>query len=86
MKTVALWQKHKNYSIYGVQFHPERGMTYRKTMLKNFCYVIMKEILNELFEHKKRFCESSYDIPTAITAGEVNDSQIAAFLPFMGAV
>jgi len=44
----------------------------------------MKEILNELFEHKTLSRKRSYDILTAITAGEVNDSQIAAFLTVYG--
>jgi anthranilate phosphoribosyltransferase len=40
----------------------------------------MKEILNELFEHKTLSRKRAHDILKAITAGEVNDSQIAAFL------
>ncbi len=44
----------------------------------------MKEILNELFEHKTLSRKRSYDILTAITAGEVNDAQIAAFLTVYG--
>jgi anthranilate phosphoribosyltransferase len=44
----------------------------------------MKEILNELFEHKTLSRKRSYDILTAITAGEVNEAQIAAFLTVYG--
>ncbi|KQC32880.1 anthranilate phosphoribosyltransferase [Nonlabens sp. YIK11] len=44
----------------------------------------MKEILNELFEHKTLSRKRAHDILTAITAGEVNDSQIAAFLTVYG--
>lgn len=44
----------------------------------------MKEILNELFEHKTLSRKRAHDILTAITDGEVNDSQIAAFLTVYG--
>jgi anthranilate phosphoribosyltransferase len=44
----------------------------------------MKEILNELFEHKTLSRKRSYDILKAITAGEVNEAQIAAFLTVYG--
>jgi anthranilate phosphoribosyltransferase len=44
----------------------------------------MKEILNELFDHKTLSRKRAHDILTAITAGEVNDSQIAAFLTVYG--
>ncbi|AZQ45053.1 anthranilate phosphoribosyltransferase [Nonlabens ponticola] len=44
----------------------------------------MKEILNELFDHKTLSRKRAHDILTAITAGEVNDAQIAAFLTVYG--
>jgi hypothetical protein len=80
MKTVNIKQKHMlNYSIYGVQFHPERVMTQGKNDAQELflasCYKL-KELTTKL----KTLRESLYDILTAITAGEVNDSQIAASL------
>ncbi len=44
----------------------------------------MKEILNELFEHKTLSRKRAHDILTAITAGQVNEAQIAAFLTVYG--
>lgn len=44
----------------------------------------MKAILQELLEHKTLSRQRAYDILTSITQGEVNDSQIAAFLTVYG--
>jgi anthranilate phosphoribosyltransferase len=44
----------------------------------------MKAILQELMEHKTLTRQRAYDILTSITQGEVNDSQIAAFLTVYG--
>ncbi len=44
----------------------------------------MKEILNELFEHKTLSRKRAYQVLTAITAGSVNDAQVAAFLTIFG--
>ncbi len=40
----------------------------------------MKKILNKLFEHQRLTREEAYETLTAITRGEVNEAQIAAFL------
>ncbi|MGB5982503.1 MAG: anthranilate phosphoribosyltransferase [Nonlabens sp.] len=44
----------------------------------------MKEILQELFDHKTLSRKRAYDILFSITNGEVNPSQIAAFLTVYG--
>jgi anthranilate phosphoribosyltransferase len=44
----------------------------------------MKEILQELLEHKTLSRKRAYDILTSITQGQVNDAQIAAFLTIYG--
>ncbi|ARN78067.1 anthranilate phosphoribosyltransferase [Nonlabens spongiae] len=44
----------------------------------------MKEVLQELFEHKTLSRKRAYQILTAITQGFFNDSQIAAFLTVYG--
>ena len=44
----------------------------------------MKEVLQELFEHKTLSRKRAYQILTAITQGSFNDSQIAAFLTVYG--
>lgn len=44
----------------------------------------MKEILNELFNHGTLSRKRAHDILTAITSGDINDAQIAAFLTVYG--
>ncbi|PPK94386.1 anthranilate phosphoribosyltransferase [Nonlabens xylanidelens] len=44
----------------------------------------MKDILNELFNHRTLSRLAAHDILTAITSGTVNDAQIAAFLTVYG--
>lgn len=44
----------------------------------------MKEILQELMEHKTLSRKRAHDILTSITQGKINDAQIAAFLTIYG--
>jgi anthranilate synthase/phosphoribosyltransferase len=78
--------RHKKYMIEGIQFHPESVESLAgKKLLKNFLNykkesIEPKAILSRLMEKKDLSFEETAGFMEELTEGELNNSQIAAFL------
>ena len=76
--------QHKEYPIYGVQFHPESIMTPDgKQMLRNFIkeiLVMIKEAIVKIVNKEDLTYDEAYSVMNEIMSGETTATQNAAFL------
>mgnify|MGYP002243636250 FL=1 len=77
--------QHKDYPIYGVQFHPESIMTPDgKTMLKKFLAggyeQMIKEAIVKIVNKEDLTYKEAYAVMNEIMSGETTATQNAAFL------
>lgn len=77
--------KHRDYELYGLQFHPESIMTPRgRDMLKNFfaggTRKMIKEAIVKIVTKEDLTYEEAYAVMNEIMSGETTPTQNAAFL------